>query len=189
LAVNVLRALCGSEWKPSEVLLPRAAPADQEPFRRHFRAPIRYDQESATIVLPAADLERRVGGADPVLRALLEERLGQMKGSAPSEFADDIRRLLHTRLTSHGCSADAIADLLTMHRRTLSRRLRESGKGYREIAGETRFEIARQLLEDTRLPLGEIAAALGYSEASAFTRAFRRWSGRTPTAWRATVTA
>jgi len=49
---------------------------------------------------------------------------------------------------------------------------------------EIRFEIARQLLGDTKVPLGQIAAALGYTEAGAFTRAFRRWSGQTPGAWR-----
>jgi AraC-like DNA-binding protein len=48
-----------------------------------------------------------------------------------------------------------------------------------------RYEIARQLLEGTRLPLAEIAATLGYSDPSAFTRAFRRWSGHAPAAWRA----
>jgi AraC-like DNA-binding protein len=56
---------------------------------------------------------------------------------------------------------------------------------FRTIANEVRFEIARQLLAATSLSLGQIAAALDYSEASAFTRAFRRWSGQTPSAWRA----
>ena len=75
VTVNALRALCGSEWNPTEVLLPRAAPADQEPYRRHFRAPVRFNQEIATIVFPARDLaipDRRrrshaawrAGGAD-----------------------------------------------------------------------------------------------------------------------------
>ena len=57
VAVNALRALCGSAWNPTEVLLPRAAPADLEPFRRHFRAPVRFNQEIATIVFPARDLD------------------------------------------------------------------------------------------------------------------------------------
>ncbi len=184
VAVNALRALCGSDWNPTEVLLPRVAPLDQAPYRRHFRAPVRFNQESAIIVFPARDLEIRIAGADPVMRALLEERIQQMKGSQGNEFSDDIRRLLRTRLTSTHCSAEVIAELLAMHRRTLSRRLKGSGMGYRAIANEIRFEIARQLLQDTEVPLGQIAAALGYSEASAFTRAFRRWSGQTPTTWR-----
>jgi len=184
VAVNALRALCGFDWSPTEVLLPRVAPADQEPYRRHFRSPVRFNQECATIVFPTRDLDRRVAGADPMVRALLEERIQQIKGSQGSALSDDIRRLLRSRLTSKRCSAEDIADLLAMHRRTLSRRLHGSGMGYRAIANEIRFEIARQLLEDTEVPLGQIAAALGYSEASAFTRAFRRWSGQTPTAWR-----
>jgi AraC-like DNA-binding protein len=184
VSVNALRTLRGADWDPAEVLLPRTAPVDAEPYRRHFRVPVRFDQESAAIVFPAQDLKRPVAGADPVLRALLEERIRQLKGTQGSEFSDDIRRLLRTRLTGNHCSAEDIAHLLAMHRRTLSRRLKDGGMGYRAITNEIRFEIARQLLTDTQVPLAQIAAALGYSEASAFTRAFRRWSGRTPTAWR-----
>ncbi|KAB0269124.1 AraC family transcriptional regulator [Microvirga brassicacearum] len=186
-AVNAIRALCGPGWNPTEVLLRRAAPAHHEPYRRHFRALVRFDQEIAAIVFPARDLERSIAGADPLLRAMLEERISQLKDDLGSEFPDDIRRLLRTRLTSHRCSADAIAELLAMHRRTLSRRLKGSGLGYRAITNEIRFEIARQLLENSRVSLVQIAATLGYSEASAFTRAFRRWSGRTPTTWRTEI--
>ena len=184
-AVNAIRAQLGADWAPAEVLLPRGQPADTEPYRRHFRAPVRFDQEMAALVFPSRCLELRIAGADPLLRAMLEERIQQLKGTQGSEFTDDIRRLLRVRLTSNRCSADDIADLLTIHGRTLSRRLKDSGSGYRDISNEIRFELARQLLGDTEVPLAQIAAALDYSEASAFKRAFRRWSGQTPTAWRA----
>jgi len=184
-AVNAIRALLGADWAPAEVLLPRSRPADIEPYRRHFRAPVRFDQEIAALAFPSRCLELRVAGADPLLRAMLEERIKQLKGAQGCEFSDDIRRLLRMRLTSNRCSADDLADLLAIHRRTLSRRLKGRGTGYRDISNEIRFEIARQLLGDTEVPLGQIAATLDYSEASAFTRAFRRWSGETPTAWRA----
>ena len=81
VTVNALRALCGADWNPTEVLLPRVAPVDQEPYRRHFRAPVRFNQESAIIVFPARDLDLRIAGADPVMHHLLEERIQQMKGS------------------------------------------------------------------------------------------------------------
>lgn len=182
---NALCTLCGADWRPAEVLLPRTAPNETEPYRRHFRAPVRFNQESASLVILAEDLERKVIGADPLLHALLEDQIRRLRGGAETGFADDIRRLLRTRIMSRRCSADDMAGLLAIHRRTLTRRLKDGGSGYRTIANEIRFEIARQLLEDTMVSLSQIAAALGYSEASAFSRAFRRWSGRTPTAWRA----
>ncbi|CAH1670021.1 AraC family transcriptional regulator [Chelatococcus asaccharovorans] len=185
VAVNAIRSLCGADWNPGEVLLPRKAPKDVTPYKRHFRAAVRFNQESATLSFPVGDLDLRIPGADPMLRVVLEERVHQLKGRPGTEFSDDIRRLLRMRLTTHRCSAEEIALLLAMHRRTLSRRLRGCGIGYRTIANEIRFEIARQLLADTKMPLGQIAATLGYSEASAFTRAFRRWSGQPPTLWRA----
>jgi AraC-like DNA-binding protein len=184
VAVNSVRSLCGSGWNPTEVLLPRAPVVDSEPFRCLFRAPVRFNQEVAAFVFPARDLDLRIAGADHLLRAMLVEQIRKLTAGPRSEFSDDIRRLLRTRLTSRHCSAEAIADQMAMHRRTLSRRLRSDGMGYRAMANEIRFEIARQLLEDTDVPLSQIAASLGYSEASVFTRAFRRWSGSTPTAWR-----
>jgi len=143
VAVNAIRALCGADWNPTEVLLPRRAPADVRPYRRHFRAPVRFNEESAVIVFPARDLDRRVAGADPMVRALLEERIAHLKGRKDSAFSDDIRRLLRTQMTSSHCSAEDIAGLLAMHRRTLTRRLKDGGTGYRAIASEVRFEIAR----------------------------------------------
>ena len=181
VAVNAIRTLSGSAWSPSEVLLPRTAPRDREPFRHHFKAPVRFNEETATLTFPVADLKISIAGADPLLRAIIEEQIGRMKGNQRSEFADDVRRLLRVRLTG---KAEDVADLLVMNRRTLSRRLRGTGTSYSVIANEVRFETARQLLEDTTVPLSQIAAALGYSEASAFARAFKRWSGKTPTSWR-----
>jgi AraC-like DNA-binding protein len=180
--VNAMRTLLGADWAPVEVLLPRASPADAEPYRRHFRAPVRFNQEIGALVLPVSCLQRRIAGADPFLRTILEERVVRLEGDL---IADDIRRLLRTRLANDTCSVDGMAGLLTMHRRTLSRRLGAEGTRFRTVVNEVRFEIARQLLTDTGLSFGQIAAALDYSEASAFTRAFRRWSGQTPSAWRA----
>ena len=97
----------------------------------------------------------------------------------------DLGRVLRTEMLRESCSASAIARLFSIHRRTLSRHLRSLGLTYRQVANEVRFEIACELLETTDLTLSQIAAALKYSELSAFTRAFRRWCRQTPSEWRA----
>jgi len=103
-------------------------------------------------------------------------------GSDP--LAESLRRVLRTELLRDACSAASIARLFSMHRRTLHRHLHLEGQAFRRIADEVRFEIAREMLANTDMALSQVAAALKYSELSAFTRAFRRWSGQTPSEWR-----
>jgi AraC-like DNA-binding protein len=101
-----------------------------------------------------------------------------------SPLTEDLRGVLRTELLKETCSAAAIARLFSLHRRTLNRRLNAEGFGFRQVANEVRFEIACELLANTAMALSQIAAVLNYSELSAFTRAFRRWSGLTPSTWR-----
>jgi len=94
--------------------------------------------------------------------------------------------VLRRALVTGQARAGQVAALFSMHARTLNRRLNEFGTGFQELVDEGRFEIARQLLEDSAMEVRQIAAVLDYADASAFTRAFRRWSGTTPARWRAT---
>jgi AraC-like DNA-binding protein len=106
-------------------------------------------------------------------------------GPATPQLLEDLRRLLRTELLRDPCSAATVARLFSMHRRTLNRHLRSEGFAFRQIANQVRYEIACDLLSNTDMALSQIAAVLKYSELSAFTRAFRRWSGQTPSVWRA----
>ena len=87
-------------------------------------------------------------------------------------------------MTGHA-KADQIAAIFGMHSRTLNRRLNAYGVAFRDLVEESRFEIARQLLEHSAIEVGQISDLLGYAAPGVFTRAFRRWSGTTPVAWRA----
>lgn len=183
-AINILRALCGPEWAPTEVLLPRSTPHHAEPYGAFFRAPVRFDQEMAALVLPAALLQKPIAGADPSLRRRAEERVRRLEAVERRTLTDELRRYLRTAVTRQRCRAARVARLRMVHRRTLSRRLRAEGTSFRQLAGEAQFRVARQLLADTGMSMAQIAAVLDFSEPSAFTHAFRRWSGMTPTAWR-----
>jgi AraC-like DNA-binding protein len=184
-AVNVMRSLCGDAWAPSEVLLPRHRPADLKPYRDFFRAPVRFEEETAALVFPVGWLDHPVAGADALVCQVLADRIAELELAPGDDLTDLLRRMLRSRLPQRRCSADQVAELFTVHRRTLNRRLSAEGTSFKAIADEIRFEIACQLLADTDIPFSQIAAALDFSEASAFTRAFRRWSGQTPTMWRA----
>lgn len=181
---NILRDLCGAEWTPLEVLLPRSAPRDTTSYAGFFRAPIRFDQEVAALVFPAELLEQRITGADPAVRQRIEARIRHLEANQPSSLTDKLREYLQIAVTRQRCRADRVARMRLVNRRTLSRHLKAEGTCFRRVASEVQFRAAKQLLADTGMSLTQISTALNFSEPAAFTHAFRRWSGTTPSAWR-----
>jgi AraC-like DNA-binding protein len=93
--------------------------------------------------------------------------------------------VLRTALLTGHARSDRLAALFSMNSSTLARRLKPYGVGFRELLDECRYEAAREMLAHSGLDVSQIAAMLDYADASAFTRAFRRWSGVAPARWRA----
>jgi len=97
-----------------------------------------------------------------------------------------VHHVLETEVLKDRCSAASVAHLFSIDRRTLNRCLNAQGTAYRQVANRVRFDLACQLLADPSLTVAQVGARLKFSEPSAFTHAFRRWSGgQTPSAWRA----
>jgi AraC-like DNA-binding protein len=186
---NILRALCGPEWMPVEILFAHPKPKDTRPFIRFFGAPLRFDAGQNAVVYPADWLNHRLPDADPELRRLLQKQIDALDTRHRTDFPEQIRSVLRSALLTGHAKSDQVAALFSMHSRTLHRRLVACGTSFQKLVDEGRYEIARQMLEDSKEEIREIAAALAYSGANAFTRAFRRWSGTTPTQWREDRTA
>lgn len=178
---NLLRELCGADWQATEVVLARTQPVDCVPYRLHFQAPLRFDQDHCAIRFPVRWLDRPVATADSGRAAI------QPVWAVDPEDHDLVHhtyRNLRLLLLEGKCAGDDLASKLSLHRRTLNRRLKDHGTTFRRILDEVRFEAARQMLGNTEMPIPEIAAALCYSEVSAFTHAFSRWTGTSPHRWR-----
>jgi AraC-like DNA-binding protein len=181
---KVMRDLCGANWLPLEVRFAHRRPASLQPFVDVFHTTLRFNAEQSALVFSANWLHRRLPEVDSDLQRLLRREIDVLEATNGTDFQQRVRGVLRTALlTGHG-SADQVAGMFSMHRRTLSRRLAECGTNFAALADDARFEIAKHMLADTTMDVGQIAAALDYAEASAFTRAFRRWSGTTPAAWR-----
>ena len=185
ITFNILRALCGPTWYPTEVLFSHRQPSDTKPYRQFFQAPLRFDRERTALVFPAKWLDCAVAGADPIRREQIEQQITTLENLDSRDLVSRLRSVLRTLLITHRGSLEQVAQLFSMHRRTLNRRLESQDYTFQRLVNEVRYEIARQLLEDSQMSMSQIAVTLDYSDASAFTRAFRRWSGTTPAAWRA----
>jgi AraC-like DNA-binding protein len=182
--INVMRQLCGAGWAPDEVRLPRKQPADVRPYREILRAPLHFDAVQAAIVFPAFWLARPIADADPLLHMVLEDRASaDLLGQEPM-LHGDVRRTIRLLLPAGQCSRADVAKRLGIHPRTLVRRLQESGTTFQALLDDMRAQMAKQLLLDTRLPVARVAAAVGYRDPTVFTRAFARWTGRTPSEFR-----
>jgi len=182
---NIMRGLCGSAWKADEARFAHRRPEDVASFRQFFRAPLRFDAEQYAVVFSTTCLTRPLSETDPGLRRLLQEHIDALEVRHSDEFPARVRSVLRSALLTGQASAEQVAALFSMHSRTLGRHLNAFGTRFRELVDESRFEIARQMLEDSAMDVRQIAGMLDYADASAFTRAFRRWSGTTPAQWRA----
>jgi len=183
---NIMRELCGREWKSVEVRFVHRRPTDLAPFRRFFGTPLRFDAEQYAVVFSKEWLSRRLPDTDVVLRRLLQEKIASLEARHGADFPEQVRSVLRSALITGHAKVEQVAALFSMPSYTLSRRLQECGVGFQTLVDETRFEIARQMLESSASEVSAIAELLDYANASAFTRAFRRWSGTTPAQWRAT---
>ena len=185
IGYRALKEICGAPWKPLRVQFSHARPKDSRPYRRIFGPNVRFDAEVSGIAFAASWLDHAIAGADPDLRGLVMQAIQQTQANSTMSFADLVRGALHQMVLSGTSSAGNVALLFGMHERTLRKRLSAERTSLQQLVSQTRFELAKQLLENTDLPLSEVASALRYADATVFSRAYRSWSKTSPREWRA----
>ncbi len=166
-----------------EVRFAHREPADTSEHRRIFAAPLSFSVGENAIVMPAAALELELDRADARLLGVLDRHARDLLQRLPQtkSFVDRVRSVLAAELQGGNPSAEHVAEVLHMSVRTLARRLTDEGTSHKEVLDALRRELAMHHLEAGELAIGEVAFLLGFSQASAFHRAFRRWTGKTPT--------
>ncbi len=186
---NVLRALCGRKWRPHEIQFSRSRPADAEPYAEILKAPLRFDVEQSAVVFERAWLDVTLATANPARLRVIEAKARALEASETGNLLAQVRRVLRRQLLGGNCSMQSVAAEMGMHRRTLDRRLQPHGFAFKALGDEIRYEVSQQLLANTQMPVMAIAHSLHYADTSAFTHAFHRWSGTTPTQWRESARA
>jgi len=187
LLVYWVRNLSGNkDWSPSEVYFTHSAPDDLSAYQSVFHCPVYFDAPESRAVI-TDDLDAiPVQGGDNRLFSILEADLKRLFKEVGGE--DYVLRVVQQAVAEalyNGVPAiEDVAEQLNMEPRSLQRRLREAGQTYKGVVEETRKQLARRYLESTDHSLVEVAFLLGYSELSAFIRAFRRWTGDTPQQYR-----
>jgi AraC-like DNA-binding protein len=162
-------------------------PDDAAEIERLLGCDVRVNASWAGFAMPRKAWDLPLRRRDPILRAMLESQADAIIAARMpplNGLALDVRRVLMARLARGESDIELVARDLAMSARTLQRKLAAAGLSYHELLDRARHETAERCLADSSLSIGEVAYLTGYSEPAAFHRAFRRWTGITPQAFR-----
>lgn len=185
ILLGFFRHVTDGEFRPREVRLPYGEGAAPAEYARIWGCPVRPGQPEGAIVFAADLLQRRSPAAEPQLLAMhetvAEQRLADL------EKHDLVRRVeqeLGGLLERGEVALEAVAARLGRNPRSLRAELAQAGTNFNAVVARYRERLARRLLARTQEPLDQIVYLTGFSEPSAFTRAFKRWTGETPSDYR-----
>jgi AraC-like DNA-binding protein len=185
-ALNVIRAMVGSSWSPREVHFVHQEREIMPAYGEVFRSPVVFACSTNAFVMDTDFCRRPIPAADPnlyrILISYLDDVLSRMP--KPDGMVTPIRAAIAQLTKEGGLKLARAAKALGMSPRTLQRQLKQRGLSFAELVEDTRRALALEYLEHRENTLTEIAFLLGYSEVSAFNRAFKRWTGKTPMAYR-----
>jgi AraC-like DNA-binding protein len=189
IAFNTLRMMVGSQWAPKEVQFAHEAPEQTSEHLRIFHAPVSFGCKTNAIVIDRHFVDREVPAADERLYQILKRYLDQVLSEMPREdsLLASVRRATAEKMRDGNLKLAQVAKQMAMSARTLQRQLKERGVDFKQLKDETRRRFALNYLKDQKNTLTEVAFLLGYSELSAFNRAFKRWTGSTPLDYRRSV--
>ena len=169
------------EFNPLGVSLQRPQPASVARFHEVFRAPVLFSQPQNFLEYAGEDLERRLpAGNAEIARQNDEVVVRYLARVKEGDLSSRVQHALIAALPNGEPSKQAIARKLAMSPRNLQRVLAEEGTSFKEILTEARVGLARSYVKEGRLPITEIAFVLGFADTSAFSRAFKRWTGTSP---------
>ena len=190
--LSIVMAMCranyGDKLSPEAVTFKYPAPKSTADYYAYFRCPIEFNARHSSIVFPGKIVDKRLSGSNPMLAQLNDQVM--VKYMARLDEDDIISRVKITiiELLADGRLSDGkVAETLYMSNRTLQRKLQEQGTTFKKILTDVRHELALKYIQNHQMTLTELSFQLGFSEMSAFSRAFKHWTGKSPRDFRATA--
>jgi AraC-like DNA-binding protein len=186
LLLDLCRLNAGAALRPVAATLRRRKPEPADAYERFFGCRVQFGAEENAFVLSREDADRPLPSANRQLAAAFDKMLTEeLARLDKADVVSRTRAAVLEQLSSGEGTADDTAKQLHMSSRTLQRKLAEAHTTYLELVDEVRKDLALRYIEDPRRSVTDITFSLGFSQPSAFTRAFKRWTGRSPSDYRA----
>ena len=185
---RILRELVGPQWKPLQVCFAHRPPRDTAAHRAFFGARVAFNQDFNGIVCAASDLHTQQRPADPGMARFARQYLDRAMSQQSQTARETVRQLIAALLPGGRCTAQSVARHLGLDRRTIHRHLLAENTTFSALLNDVRSELVVRQIQDSDLPIQEVAGLLGFSSHSAFAYWFRSHFGTSVTGWRTRVT-
>jgi AraC-like DNA-binding protein len=180
--LQLCRMNFGMDLEPVEVRLKRPLPPDPSPWFEYFGVKVQFEQPENSLSISARDADTPLTGSNSELVTVHEDVIRRHLMKLDRNSVLNRSRLgIMEQLPSGRVTQDTLADVLNMSKRTLHRKLRENDETFRSLLAQVRMDLAKRYISDDDYSFTEIAFLLGYTDSSAFSRAFRSWFGHSPT--------
>ncbi len=193
LAAAFLRTRIGTRqpYRLMRIEFSQPRPPDISEHARIFGCPVRFDADACQMVIAREVWDTPCSGSDPALFSVLDSHARMLLGQLPSaaDIVGLVREAIEAELRGGNPRLESVARRLAMSPRTLQRRLRDHGVVFNDVLDAMRFRAAKSYLAQRDVAGSEVAYLLGFAEQSSFNRAFRRWSGQTPSEYRGRTAA
>jgi len=183
---NIFRHALGSGWTPLEVRFEHGRPDGSAQHERCFGAPVKFNRRTNAIAIRRRDLDAKMPEHDPYLFSVIEPFLKsrcELRGD-PRDFATVVRNQIKLNLGETTPNLSDISRILGVSEHNFQKQLKEHGLTFNDLLRAARKELAIHYMQNPDIPLTDVAFSLGYSELSAFSRAFRAWTGMSPQRYR-----
>lgn len=179
--VTILRYF-KNDLTPYELFFKHSRPGYFRTYRKIFETGLHFNQPTNKMLFHKNDFNISSGKSNPYLLRLYRKHADQLlkELQSPESLEQQIEKIISDHLVSQTVNLEMVADCLQVNRWKLVRLLKERSRNFQQIQDNVRYKLARAYLENKQVQIGEIHELLGYSEPSAFTRAFKRWSGLSP---------
>lgn len=181
MVIHMCRLNYGDNLKPKAVNFVHPEPPSVKEYLDLFKAPVQFSAARDSMTLSVADVDKYLIGGNPQLARLNDQVMIEYLGKLDKyNIIDRVTAVIIDILPSGGVTDEKVAEQLNMSGRSLQRRLKEVGTTFRTLLEGVRKDLASSYVRDPDIELVEVAFLLGFSDQSAFSRAFKRWTGNTP---------
>jgi len=188
IVVQLCRMVYGDEFTPTRISFRHPVASNAHAYYEFFRCHLDFDAEVTELVMPVAVADEELPGFNPQLVHTFDELIIEyLRQRDRNDIVGRTRGAIFEELPSGEVSLERTADMLNMSTRNLARKLADEGHTFKALLNEVRRELAEKYIRDRSLTLTEISFLLGFSEVSSFSRAYKGWSGSSPSAHRQSI--